>query len=301
MAAARTAAGTANTDANRELAGLGAANIGAGFFGGLAVQGDASRTQVNIDSGARSKAAALTVAGLTLLLLLLTGLLEFLPLAVLAAVAITIAVRLINVPYFERLYALARAEGGVSGLASAQTLQDFTGAVCAAAGVLVLGVMPGFVVAVVASIVLLMLRVSRPRISVEFGSHGNGAEQPEVTPACVVLRPEASPFFANAESMHAAIDRFDEEYDAGVVVLDLERTPYVDVAGAELIVELAASFEARGKRLLVVRSMGPARRLLLATAASHDAYIDIFASVDAALGSVSGATLDERLRRRRPA
>jgi sulfate permease, SulP family len=61
-------------DANRELIGLGAANIGAGFTSGMVVNGSLSKTAVNGDAGARSQVSGLVVAALTVLtLLFLTG------------------------------------------------------------------------------------------------------------------------------------------------------------------------------------------------------------------------------------
>ena len=56
-------------DANRELLGLGAANLGAGFSGGMVVGGSLSKTAVNDSAGAKTQVSGLTVAGLTVLTL----------------------------------------------------------------------------------------------------------------------------------------------------------------------------------------------------------------------------------------
>jgi sulfate permease, SulP family len=64
-------------DANRELLGLGAANLGSGLSSGMVVNGSLSKTAVNGGAGARSQVSGLVVAGLTILtLLFLTGLFE---------------------------------------------------------------------------------------------------------------------------------------------------------------------------------------------------------------------------------
>jgi SulP family sulfate permease len=64
-------------DANRELLGLGAANLGSGLSSGMVVNGSLSKTAVNGGAGARSQVSGLVVADLTILtLLFLTGLFE---------------------------------------------------------------------------------------------------------------------------------------------------------------------------------------------------------------------------------
>ena len=64
-------------DANRELLGLGAANLGSGLSSGMVVNGSLSKTAVNGGAGANSQVSGLVVAGLTILtLLFLTGLFE---------------------------------------------------------------------------------------------------------------------------------------------------------------------------------------------------------------------------------
>ena len=67
-------------DANRELIGLGAANIGSGLSSGMVVNGSLSKTAVNGSAGARTQLSGLVCAALTVItLLFLTGLFEELP------------------------------------------------------------------------------------------------------------------------------------------------------------------------------------------------------------------------------
>ncbi|MBJ7454257.1 MAG: SulP family inorganic anion transporter, partial [Blastococcus sp.] len=91
LGAAKTYATRAgyDIDPNRELLGLGAANLGSGLASGMVVNGSLSKTAVNGGAGAKSQLSGLTVAMLTVVtLLFLTGLFEQLPEAVLAAVVI---------------------------------------------------------------------------------------------------------------------------------------------------------------------------------------------------------------------
>ena len=90
LGAAKTYAAKAgyDVDSNRELLGLGAANLGAGLCSGMVVNGSLSKTAVNGGAGARSQLSGVTAAVLTVVtLLFLTGLFEQLPEATLAAVS----------------------------------------------------------------------------------------------------------------------------------------------------------------------------------------------------------------------
>ena len=100
LGAARTYAAREHydIDANRELLGLGAANLGSGLASGMVVNGSLSKTAVNGSAGARSQVSSLVVAVLTVVtLLLLTALFEDLPEATLAAVVIAAVIELVDI------------------------------------------------------------------------------------------------------------------------------------------------------------------------------------------------------------
>jgi MFS superfamily sulfate permease-like transporter len=74
LGAAETYARGDEVDANRELLGLGGANLAAGLSSGMVVNGSLSKTAVNGSAGAHSQLSGLIVAALTVVtLLLLTG------------------------------------------------------------------------------------------------------------------------------------------------------------------------------------------------------------------------------------
>ena len=92
-------------DANRELIGLGGANLASGLSSGMVVNGSVSKTAVNGSAGARTQLAGLVVAVLTIVtLLVLTGLFESLPEATLAAIVIAAVIELVDVPALTGLY-----------------------------------------------------------------------------------------------------------------------------------------------------------------------------------------------------
>jgi MFS superfamily sulfate permease-like transporter len=83
---------------NKELIGLGTANLAAGLSSGMVVSGSLSKTAVNGSAGAKTQGSGLVVAVLTVVtLLLLTGLFEDLPEATLAAVVIAALERVLRI------------------------------------------------------------------------------------------------------------------------------------------------------------------------------------------------------------
>src|SRR5262249_61916848 len=90
--AART--GTA-VDPNQEMAGLGAANLAAGFFQGFPISSSSSRTPVAEAAGAHTQVTGVVGAvAVALLLMLAPNLLKDLPSSALAAVVIAAAIGL---------------------------------------------------------------------------------------------------------------------------------------------------------------------------------------------------------------
>jgi sulfate permease, SulP family len=87
-----------NVDENADILGLSAANVAAAVSGTFVVNGSPTQTAMAVRTGARSQIAQLVLAAVVVLVLLfLTGPLQYLPRCVLAAIVFTIAVGMINV------------------------------------------------------------------------------------------------------------------------------------------------------------------------------------------------------------
>ena len=151
-------------DANRELLGLGAANLGSGLSSGMVVNGSLSKTAVNGSAGARSQTSGIAVAALTIVtLLFLTGLFEDLPEATLAAVVIAAVFELVDIRALQGFYALyTQRLGRIYGAAARP---DFIAAMAAMLGVLIFDTLPGLVIGVIVSLLLLLYRASKPYVA----------------------------------------------------------------------------------------------------------------------------------------
>ena len=254
-------------DANRELVGLGAANVGAGLASGMVVNGSLSKTAVNGGAGARSQVSGLVVALLTVVtLLFLTGLFESLPEATLAAVVIAAVIELVDVPALVRLYRVwTERLGRIYGRAARA---DFVAALAALLGVLVFDTLPGLFIGIGVSLLLLLYRASRPNVAVLGRVPGGGwadvaragGATPE--PGVVVLRVEAGLFFANADHVRAVIRAHAAAEGVHAVVLDAQTVPFVDVTASAMLVQLRGELERDGARLAVARDIGQVRDVL---------------------------------------
>ena len=275
-------------DANRELLGLGSANVAAGLSSCMVVNGSLSKTAVNGSAGAKSQVSSLIVAALTIVtLLFLTGLFEELPEATLAAVVIAALIELVDVRSLVRLYRLrTRGPGLISGVAARP---DFVAAVTALLGVLVFDTLPGLFIGIAVSLLLLLYRASRPHVAV-LGRVPGTTDQfvdverhPENRPVegVVVLRVEGGLFFANADTVSKQIRAHARE-GAKAIVLDAETVPFIDVTAAEMLAETAEDLGRRGVRLVLARDLGQVRDILRAEGeATLTAYPTVQAAVEA--------------------
>ncbi len=278
-------------DANRELLGLGAANLASGLSSGMVVNGSLSKTAVNGAAGAKTQLSGIAVAGLTVVtLLFLTALFEDLPEATLAAVVIAAVIDLVDIDALTRLYRIhSSALGALYGPFSRP---DFIAAIAAMAGVLIFDTLPGLVIGIAVSMALLLYRASKPNIAVlgrtpEGGRWVDIARAPDAVspPGVVVLRPETGLFFANADAVRRAVlARIDEHTTA--VVLDGESMPFVDVTAAEELVKLAAELEQHGVRVAFARDVGQVRDIL-EEAEEHNPLRRVFPTVQAAVVAVT--------------
>jgi SulP family sulfate permease len=248
-------------DPRQELLGIGAANLAAALGQGYPVAGGLSQSAVNDKAGARTS-LALVFASITLALclLFLTGLLENLPKAVLAAVVLTAIYGLLDFPALFRMFRVSRI--------------DFLAAAIALVAVLLLGILDGILLAASASILLLLARVSRPHVAFlgrvpGTNSYSDLDRHPENEPLtdAIAFRPEASLIYVNADAvLESVLSRLEMAAPAVVrlAVCDLSAAPYLDLAGSRMLHELHTELTRRGIILRIVGAHGAARDLLRA-------------------------------------
>jgi high affinity sulfate transporter 1 len=246
-------------DARQEFLGIGAANLASALGQGYPVAGGLSQSAVNDKAGARTP-LALVFASITLALclLFLTGLLENLPKAVLAAVVLTAIAGLFDFPALLRMWKVSRS--------------DFYAASIALVAVLLLGILQGILLAALASVLLLLITASRPHVAFlgripGTNSYSDASRHPEneALAGVVAFRPEVSLLYINAEAvLEAVLGRLRAGDAVRLVICDLGSSPYIDLAGARMLHVLHGELARRGIALRVVGARGRVRDLLRA-------------------------------------
>jgi high affinity sulfate transporter 1 len=242
-------------DPNRELLGLGAANLAAGLLGGFPVSSSASRTPVAESAGSRTQLTGV-VGALTIVVLLLSAprLFEALPTAALAAVVISAALRMFD---FESIHAFRRVRRS-----------DFVVSIVSFLSVAGLGVLQGIGVAVTVSLLDVVRRAWHPHDAVL--GHPRGVtgyhdvqRYPDArqVPGLLLFRWDAPLFFANADTFRERIvDVVDSASEPlRWIVVAAEPITDVDTTAAEMLEELDKELATRGAELAFAEMKDPVK------------------------------------------
>ncbi|MFE6938302.1 SulP family inorganic anion transporter [Streptomyces chartreusis] len=229
-------------DANQEFLALGAANLGTAALHGFPVSSSASRTALASSSGARSQVYSL-IAGVVVLavLLFLSPLLSRTPSAVLGALVVYAAVRMIDLAGFRRLASFRRRE--------------LLLALGCLVGVLALDILYGVIVAVGLSVAELLTRVARPHDAILgvvpgiAGMHDvDDYPAARTIPGLLFYRYDSPLFFANAEDFRRRALAAVDEQTAPVrwFVLNAEANVEVDITALDALDEVRQELTDRG-------------------------------------------------------
>lgn len=239
---------------NQEMIGIGAANVAAGFFQGFPVSTSGSRTAVAAQAGARSQLVGVTGAAvITLVIVAFPGLLQYVPQSVLGAIVVAAALSLADIAATRRLWAQRPTEFGLS--------------MAAFAGVALLGVLPGILVAVTLSILNVFRHVWWPhqaelgKVENIPGLHDRGSYPDAATlPGLVVFRFDAPLIFANSRNFNEEIREIVASHPGlRQIIVAAEPITDVDTTAADMLEELDTWLAARSVSLVFAEMKDPVR------------------------------------------
>jgi high affinity sulfate transporter 1 len=242
-------------DPNRELIGLGAANVVAGLLRGFPISSSSSRTPVAESAGSRTQLTGV-VGALAIVVLLVAApwLLRDLPTTALAAVVISAALRLFDLAALRVFFRVRRA--------------DFVLSLVAFLAVALLGALQGIAVAVAVSLLDFIRRAWRPHDAVLGRAHGvkgyhdlKRYPTARQVPGLLLYRWDAPLFFANADTFRERIVAAVDDAEGGIlwVVVAAEPITDVDTTAAEMLEELDKELAARGAELAFAELKDPVK------------------------------------------
>jgi len=244
-----------DVDPNRELIGVGAGNLAGSLFQGIPASGSFSRSAVNDQSGARSPLANAFAAGvIALTLLFLTPLFYYLPVPALAAIIVVSGLGLVDLRELQALFRARRQDGYLALFTAGCTL--------------FIGVQEGILLGIGASVLAVLVRISRPNVA-ELG-HVPGTrrfrdldrfEQAVQLRDILVLRIDASYSFANADYFRRfLLEKSKREgRDVRVVVVDGSSINALDTTAVEALYTTVNRIEEAGIEFHLTGLIGPVR------------------------------------------
>ena len=235
-------------DEDADILGIAAANAAAAVSGAFVVNGSPTQTAMADQAGARSQVAQLAFAAVVLVVLLfLTGPLQYLPHCVLASIVFTIAVGMVNV---QGLSDIRRESPG-----------EFLLALFTAAAVPAIGVEQGILLAIALSLVQHVRHSYQPHTMVLApGVTGRWEPAPatpgsQTEPGLIIYRFGADLFYANADRFADEVRSLVDKAPASVrwFVLDAGTVTDLDYSAARTVRDLLGELTAKNVGVMFAR------------------------------------------------
>ena len=247
--------------ANKELVGLGMANISGSFFGTFPVSGGLGRTAVNDQAGANTNLASWISAALVgLTLLFFTPLFYNLPKAILAAIIMVAVFGLIDVKTVVLLFKTNK--------------KDFAMLLVTFLSTLLFGVQTGIITGVVLSLGLVIHRSVYPHLA-ELGKlsdtnyYRNLSRFPEATERkdALIFRFDSELYFANINYFKVRLEQMIARKgdDLKVIILNAQSIYALDSSAVKGLEEIVEDCKNQGIEFYMTEVIGPVRDMLRKT------------------------------------
>ena len=269
-------------NANQELTGLGAANLGSSLVGGFPVAGSFARSVVNFSSGAVSPMASMVTAFFIMVtILMFAPAFHALPKGVLSAIIVTSAWQLIDFQAIRKIFSFNIADGVTFS--------------CTFLAVLGFGVETGVLTGIAISFVLLIRSSSKPHIAVVGrvggSEHFRNVERYDVStsPKVLALRVDESIYFVNTRYIENFIlGQLADSREIEHVLLICTATNFIDISGLEMLEELSENLRETGVTLHLAEVKGPVMDKLKETGFYRNMKGQVFFTTNIAMRELAG-------------
>jgi carbonic anhydrase len=216
-------------DPDQELIGQGLGNVASSLFGGIPVTGVIARSALNVQAGARSRRSSIIhSAALLGAVFFAAPYLARIPMAALAGVLLSVALRMLDPAHLRALWRASRSEAAVYAVTFFVIVL----------GDLLLGVQAGLTLA----LLIAAVRLGRVEVEVTISRDADHAH--------VYLRGPVT--FLSQEGMERVREELASVDGVRGVVLHAVGVTAMDVTGADLVAQLVAAAEARGAAVAIL-------------------------------------------------
>lgn len=246
MLSARIADSMTGTKHNKrkEMFGLGIANIASGLAGGIPATAALARTSLNIKSGASGNSSAMVnsvvVAVISLFLL---SYFKYLPMAVIAAILVTVAVRMVEQEHFVKMFKIDKKSFAISLLVAFVTIyEDPT---------------VGILFGVAVSLFIFLENLSQGQFDLgindlnkKMTAHISGKKNYKIRKDSPTLVYSIKGFLTYMNSQVHLV-RFDTEHDHKNIILRLRELSFIDMDGVDALEEIIEKLQDRGVQVYI--------------------------------------------------
>lgn len=247
MISAKIADGMTKTKHNKrkEMFGLGLANIGSGLFGGIPATAALARTSLNVKTGANNQMSA-TVSSICIALisLLLLTYFRFIPLAIIAAILVFVAIRMVETEHFGRMFAIDKKSLVISLIVAFVTVYEDP----------IIGIIVGTSIA----LLMFMEKLSRGQFELIMNNAdkkfvdkitAERLDELEHKGDTIVYSIKGQLAYVNSASHIARFEQHLNGYKH--VILRLRELYFIDIDGVDAFDEIVKLIQNQGKKVLV--------------------------------------------------
>jgi SulP family sulfate permease len=234
-------------DGNQEFIGQGLSNIAGSFFSGYVATGSFNRTSLNYQAGAKTPMSAMTAGFLEIFIVLaIAPLVAYLPNAAMAGILFIVAWGLIDFPAIKHIFSSNNSERSI-----------FTVTFLAA---LFLDLEFAILAGILLSLMLYLMRVSRPRIltrvpdsSLPNRKFTSDLGRLKECPQLHIMRIDGSIFFGSVAYVRERFARLEQLHpEQKHLAIVAQGISFADIAGADVLANEAERRRAEGGGLYLI-------------------------------------------------
>ena len=224
----------------KEVLGLGLANIASGFAGGIPTTAALARTALNIRSGATHKiSTAISSTFIIIISFLLLNYFKFLPLTIIASILVVVGIRMIEMEHFARMFKTDKINFFIALIVAIITILEDP----------IMGLLLGALI----SMLIFMQKLSKGQFELlsnkqEENIFALKEKAKETNTLIYSIKGELA--YINAQSHITRFEKTPIENDN--IIINLKNINFIDLDGIEAIEEIIEIITSKQKKLMLV-------------------------------------------------